>query len=78
MTTFYLEAIPMMNGQLVELRAFIGSQHQHGHSIGSWTFERAEWELFRVLLIAGINNSHIPTQLLDQTRRRGTPPPIGE
>lgn len=74
MISFYLQAVPMMNGQIVELRAFTGTKKNRGAPMGSWTLQREEWELMRVLLIAGIKNSRIPTELLDQTRRKLTSP----
>lgn len=71
MLTFYLEARPHMNGGLVEFTIYQGSHAGTKRRLGEPTyFERVEWEAFRTLIIAGIKNSRIPTELHDGTRRK--------
>jgi len=70
MITFYMEARPHMKGALVELRIYQGSHAGEKLSLGEGqVFDRAQWEAFRPLLVAGIKNSRVPTELHDGTRK---------
>lgn len=71
MIGFYLHAVLMNNGQTVELRVGTGSQASH-EPRGAITFQRDEWEAFRVLIVAGMRAcgyARIPIEFMDQTRK---------
>ncbi len=70
MITFFLHARPMMNGKIVELTAYEGTHKgKQNVAMGSISFTAQQWELFRGVIIAGINHCRVPVEFLDGTRR---------
>ncbi len=73
MIHFYLEARPMMSGRIVELSFYNGSRKGPKLPLGSITLEAPEWEALRQIIIAGMRKVRVPMELMDGTRRKGTP-----
>lgn len=77
MITWYILAEPVMNDRVVRVQIYRGSRPGDKIPMGDpQYFQHDEWESFRMLLVAGIHNSRIPTELQDRTRRTNEPDAI--
>lgn len=72
-TSFYLHARPMQGGRIVELAVYEGEhQGKTNTLLGAVTFDAAQWEDFRAILIGGMRvaaHLRVPVTMLDGTRR---------
>jgi hypothetical protein len=73
MIGFRFEARYMMEGRIVEFTVARGHQAADAKQLGALTFDPAEWEEFRHIVVNGMRAAgylKIPVEFMDQTRKR--------
>ncbi len=73
MIGFRFEARYMMEGRIVEFTVARGHQAADAKALGALTFDPAEWEEFRHVVVNGMcaaSYLKIPIEFMDQTRQR--------